>query len=197
MWCWRTKQACFNACTFVFIVRLFLAFSMRDLLYLWIDDGRCFGIGVTMSVYDQRLAALEKDAATMKQDIIYKLDDTNSAVTIIRGLVEIQQQDIRDIKSNIRDIRSDVRDIRSDVRTVNVRLEGTDIRLEGMKEEIRAAKDQQDRQGQDIVDIKRHLDALDTTMATKEGVAALEKQMLDAFQQLLTVIDQRLPPLEK
>ena len=34
-------------------------------------------------------------------------------------------------------------------------------------------------------------------VALKEDVAALEKRMLDAFQQLLTVIDQRLPPLEK
>lgn len=36
-----------------------------------------------------------------------------------------------------------------------------------------------------------------SSMATKEDVAALEKRVLDAFQQLVTIIDQRLPPLEK
>ncbi|MBA2391179.1 MAG: hypothetical protein H0V70_00360 [Ktedonobacteraceae bacterium] len=35
------------------------------------------------------------------------------------------------------------------------------------------------------------------TLATKEDVATLERRVLDAFQQLLTVIDQRLPPPEK
>ena len=104
----------------------------------------------TLSTYDERSAALEKDAATMKRDIIYKLDDTNSAVTMMRGVIGNQGRDIRDIKS-------EVRDIKSDVRTVNVRLDGIDTRLEGMKEEIRAVKDQQDKQGQDITDIKRHL----------------------------------------
>ena len=34
--------------------------------------------------HEQRIAPLEKDAATMRRDIIYKLDDTNNAVTIIR-----------------------------------------------------------------------------------------------------------------
>ncbi len=97
--------------------------------------------------HEQRIAALEKDAATMKRDIIYKLEDTNSAVTIIRGIVGNQGQDIREI--------------RNQVKIVNVHLDGIDTRLDGLKEEIRAIKDQQDGQGQDIKDIKRHLDALD------------------------------------
>ena len=154
-----------------------------------------------MPTYDERLAALEKDAATMKRDIIYKLDDTNSTVTIIRGLVDNEERDIRDIKS-------DVREIKSDVGSVTVRLDGISTRLEGLKGEIRSIKDLQNGQGQDITSIKRRLDTLEVTMTTKEDLAALEsrmqeniasleKRMLDAFQQLLTVIDQRLPPQEK
>ena len=52
--------------------------------------------------HEQRIAALEKDAATMKRDIIYKLDDTNSAVTIIRGIVGNQGQDIREIRNQVK-----------------------------------------------------------------------------------------------
>jgi hypothetical protein len=43
-----------------------------------------------VSTNDKRLDALEKDVAVMKQDIIYKLDDTNSAVTMIKGGVGTQ-----------------------------------------------------------------------------------------------------------
>ncbi len=100
-----------------------------------------------MSTYDARLAALEKDTATMKRDIIYKLDDTNSAVTIIRGIVGNQEQDVREIKNQ--------------VKIVNVRLDGIDTRLEGLKEEIRAIKKQQDGQGQDIKEIKRRMDTFE------------------------------------
>jgi chromosome segregation ATPase len=100
-----------------------------------------------MSVYDQRLTALEKDTATMKRDIIYKLDDTNSAVTMIRGIVGNQGQDVKEIKNQLK--------------MVNVHLDGIDTRLEGMKEEVRAIKDQQNGQGQDIIEIKRHLYTLD------------------------------------
>ena len=45
-----------------------------------------------MFTYEARLATLEKDVAVMKQDIIYKLDETNSAVTIIKG---VHGQDIK------------------------------------------------------------------------------------------------------
>ncbi len=126
-----------------------------------------------------------------------------NVVTMIKGIAGNQGQDIKEIKNQLK--------------MVNVHLDGIDTRLEGMKEEIRAVKDQQDKQGRDSVDIKRHLDALDATMATKEdlasmatkeditalenrmqeNIATLEKRVLDAFQQFLTVIDQRLPPLEK
>src|SRR5437588_12648460 len=72
--------------------------------------------------HEQRIAALEKDCVTMRRDISYKLDDTNSAVTIIRRIVGNQGQDIREI--------------RNQVKIVNVHLDGIDTRLDGLKEEI-------------------------------------------------------------
>ena len=128
--------------------------------------------------HEQRIAALEKDAATMKRDIIYKLEDTNSAVTIIRGIVGNQGQDIREI--------------RNQVKIVNVHLDGIDTRLDGLKEEIRAIKDQQDGQGQDIKDIKRHLDALDGKQDGQGQDIKDIKRHLDAldgkFEQVLQLL---------
>jgi chromosome segregation ATPase len=126
------------------------------------------GSEVQLSTHDERIAALEKDAATMRRDIAYKLDDTNSVVTIIRGIVGNQGQDIKEI--------------RNQVRIVNVRLDGIDTRLEGLKEEIRAIKDQQDGQGQDVKDIKRHLDALEETFSQR--FASLEGKLEQVLQML-------------
>jgi hypothetical protein len=53
---------------------------------------------------------------------------------------------------------------------------------------------------EDMSVVKKDMSAVKedmSAMATKEDVAALEKRVLDAFQQLVTIIDQRLPPLEK
>jgi hypothetical protein len=41
---------------------------------------------------------------------------------------------------------------------------------------------------------KEDVASLEARMATKEDVAALEARVLDAFQQLVTMIDTRLPP---
>lgn len=98
-----------------------------------------------MATYDERIAALEKDSAIMKHDIIYKLDDTNSAVTIIKGIVGSQEQDVQYLINQMK--------------SVNVHLTGIDLQLVGLKEEIRAIKRSQDAQGQDITTIKRSQDA--------------------------------------
>ena len=37
----------------------------------------CIGRKVLLATYDERITALEKDVAEMKEDIIYKLDETN------------------------------------------------------------------------------------------------------------------------
>ncbi len=76
----------------------------------------------------------------MKQNIIYKLDDTNSAVTIIKGVMGTLAQDMKIIKSQIK--------------TMEIRLDGIDTRLARLEE-------QQNEQGQDIKDIKRRLDTFD------------------------------------
>jgi hypothetical protein len=39
--------------------------------------------------------------ATMKQDIVYKLDDTNHFVTVLRGIMERQWDDIKDLRRRI------------------------------------------------------------------------------------------------
>ena len=51
-----------------------------------------------MSTYDARLATLEKGVEVMREDIIYKLDENNSAITILKGVAQDQGQDIKDMK---------------------------------------------------------------------------------------------------
>ena len=78
-------------------------------------------------------------------------------------------------------------------------------RLEELSEDMLASFKQQlaeQAQFEQKVDarfdqVDSRLDKIEATMATKEDITVLEKRVLDAFQQLLTVIDQRLPPLEK
>jgi cob(I)alamin adenosyltransferase len=96
-----------------------------------------------MSIYDKRLDAVEKDVTVMKRDIIYKLDDTNSAVGIIRGVMGAMAQDVKIIKSQIK--------------TMDIQLDGIDTRLARFEE-------QQNIQGQDIKDINRRLDTFDSKL---------------------------------
>ncbi len=98
-----------------------------------------------MSTYDKRLDALEKDVTVMKRDIIYKLDDTNSAVGIVRGVIGAVAQDVKIIKSQIK--------------TMDIRLDGIDARLARLEE-------QQTEQGQDIKDISRRLDQVLQILST-------------------------------
>ncbi len=122
-----------------------------------------------MSTYDKRLDAVEKDIAVMKQDIIYKLDDTNSAVGIIRGLVWAMSQDVRVVTSQIK--------------TMDIRLEGIDTRLARLQE-------QQVEQRQDITDIKRYQE--------KQGQDTEEmKGRLDSVGQNFDQIDRRFEGIDK
>jgi chaperonin cofactor prefoldin len=42
--------------------------------------------------------------------------------------------------------------------------------------------------------IENRLDKIEATMATKEDMTAMESRILDAFQQLITTINQQNPP---
>jgi chromosome segregation ATPase len=124
-----------------------------------------------LSTYDERIAAIEKDTATMKRDIIYKLDETNSAVTIIKGIVVSQEQSLKELKNQ--------------VRVVDLRVEGLDTRLEGLKEEIRAIKAQQDVQGQGIKEIRYQQDVQGQRFtALEERFTSLEGK----FEQVLHLL---------
>ncbi len=111
-----------------------------------------------MSTYDERLAALEKDAATVKRDIIYKLDETNSAVTIIKGVVG---------------------NISHDVRIVNLRLDGIDTRMARLEE-------QQNEQGQDIKAVKYRLEDIDQRFTSLEGKIDGLEGRFDRLEKLIT-----------
>ncbi len=117
-----------------------------------------------MSTYDERLTALEKDAATMKRDIIYKLDDTNSAVTIIKGIVG---------------------SVSNDIRIVNIRLDGIDTRMARLEA-------QGNEQGQDIKAIKHRLDDFDQRFTSLEGKIDGLENRFDRLEKLLT--DRLPPP---
>lgn len=134
-----------------------------------------------MATYDERIAALEKDSAIMKHDIIYKLDDTNSAVTIIKGIVGSQEQDVQYLINQMK--------------SVNVHLTGIDLQLVGLKEEIRAIKRSQDAQGQDITTIKRSQDAqgqdiieIKRSLQTLEGRLTSMEGKFEQVVQLLTTL---------
>lgn len=127
-----------------------------------------------MATYDERITALEKDSAIMKHDIIYKLDDTNSAITIIKGIVGSQEQDVQYLINQMK--------------SVNVHLQGIDLQLLGLKEEIRAIKRQQDGQGQDIVEIKRQQEAQGQDIVEiKRSLQALEGKFEQVVQLLTTL----------
>src|SRR5579884_4133943 len=127
---------------------------MRDVDF-WIEEG-------SLSTYDERIAALEKDATTMKHDITYKLDETNSAVTIIKGVMGLLAQDMKVIKSQIK--------------TMDFRLEGIDVRLARVEEVIdtRLARveEGQDEQGQDIKEINQRLETQDKKLDQVLGLLA-------------------------
>jgi hypothetical protein len=72
-----------------------------------------------------------------------------------------------------------------------------EARLEELSEDMVASfKQQLAKQAQFEQKVDARFDTIETkiaTMATKEDIAGLEKRMLDAFQQLVAVIETRLP----
>ena len=79
-----------------------------------------------MSTYDKRLDAVEKDITVMKRDIIYKLDDTNSAVGILQGVLGKHGRDIKFLINQAKAI-----DLHID--SVDLRLDNIDSRFEALE----------------------------------------------------------------
>ncbi len=73
----------------------------------------------------------------------------------------------------------------------------TDARIEELAEDMMksfgAQAVYQGRIEEKIDHIEAEMSTIKADMATKEDLAALEKRMLDAFQQLVAVIETRLP----
>ena len=93
-----------------------------------------------MSTYDKRLDAVEKDIVVMKRDIIYKLDDTNSAVGILQGVLGRQGQDIKFLinQTKMLDLRLDNLEGRMATfeQSVNSRFEAQSKQLETLDSKL-------------------------------------------------------------
>jgi predicted nuclease with TOPRIM domain len=57
-----------------------------------------------LASHEERITTLEKDVVTMKHDIIYKLNDTNSVLTMIKGVVGGQGLDIKEMNGRLKRI---------------------------------------------------------------------------------------------
>jgi chromosome segregation ATPase len=142
---------------------------------------------------DQHITALEKDVIAMKQDIIYKLDDTNSAITIIKGVVGNISQDVR-----ILNIRVDGIDKRLDRLEEKQNAQGQDIKaikhhLESFEQRFTSLEDQQNAQGRDIKAIKHHLEGLEQRFTSLEQrLTSLEEKV----EQRFTSLEERFTSLE-
>jgi septal ring factor EnvC (AmiA/AmiB activator) len=129
-----------------------------------------------MSIYDTRLDALETDAAMMKRDIVYKLDDTNSTVTILRGVMGVHGRDLRFLINQVK---------------------GLDIRLEGVEQDVRAIKEQQDLQGHAIRELQHSIVTIEGRLGTMEGRLDAVEGRLDTIEGRLDAMEGRLDAMEK
>jgi predicted nucleic acid-binding Zn-ribbon protein len=134
-----------------------------------IEVGFLYGWGVmSMSTYDTRLATLEKGVTVMKQDIIYKLDETNSAIAILKGVAGSQGQDIKDIKNQLKD--------------VNFRLNGVEIGLETLTQEVETIKGR-------LGGIDQRLDGIDKRFVSMEEKFDKRFEQIDKrFEQVLQIL---------
>jgi tetrahydromethanopterin S-methyltransferase subunit G len=110
-----------------------------------------------MLTYDARLATLEEKVEVMRQDIIYKLDDTNSGVAMLKGVTGRQGLDLKEMK---------------------YRLYGIETRLERLEE-------QQYEQGQDIKEMKHRLDGIDQRLdGIDKRFISMEEKFDKRFEQV-------------
>ena len=120
-----------------------------------------------MSTYDVRLASLEKDVSVMRQDMIYKLDETNSVVTATLGVVGVHGRDLKRVINQVESLDAQVKGLDAQIRGLSAQVKNLDIRLrvemhlDRMSDNVSAIQEQQNRQGQDIRDIKHRLEGFD------------------------------------
>ena len=89
-----------------------------------------------MPTHEERLTVVEKDIAVMKRDIIYKLDETNSSVSMITGIVGRQGQDIKFLINQTKaiDVHLDGLDLRFD--SIDSRFETLENRLTSLEKAV-------------------------------------------------------------
>ena len=133
-----------------------------------------------MSTYEQRLDTVEKDIAVMKHDIIYKLDETNAAITILKGVVGSQGLDIKEMLGQLK--------------VVDVRLErlevGLEVGLEKVRQTVRG-------QAEDIKVLKEDVSSLKGDMSSlREEVKTSVDAQNTKLDQILALLSQRPQPQE-
>jgi hypothetical protein len=123
-----------------------------------------------MSTYESRIEALEQKVADIELERLYEKRKT------IETTPSEQAYDIKQVNHRLTMLLGIASGQEHAIRTMqgdmDLRFNAVDTRLDKIETKI-------------------------ATLATKEDVTALEKRVLDAFQQLVTVIDTRLPPQEK
>jgi chromosome segregation ATPase len=143
-----------------------------------------------MSTYDARLSALEKDVTVMKQDIVYKLDETNTVVTAILGVVGTHGRDLKQVMKRLESLDNRVEGI-------DARLAKSEVQLEGLIQDVRAVQEQQDVQGRDLKDIKRRLDGFDQRFVGIDQRFDGIDQRFDGIDQRFDGIDQRFVSIDQ
>lgn len=127
-----------------------------------------------MSTYENRIEALEQRVADIELERLYEKRKT------VETTSSEQAYDIKQVNHRLTMLLGIISGQEHAIRTLqgdmDLRFDTVDARLNTMD---------------------ARLNKIETTMATKDDLAALESRVLSAFQQLLTVMDQRLPPQEK
>ena len=137
-----------------------------------------------MSIHDDRLGTLEQKVTTLTHDLVVMRSDflTNFAgldrrIATLDKVVSDQGMEIRDIQHNMTILLGVVGDQGRDIKAIR-----SDLNV--MKGDLSAVKE-------NMVALETHMTAMENRVETR--VTALETRMLDGFEQILALIDSRLP----
>ena len=126
-----------------------------------------------MSTSEDRIAALERKVAALELRRMYDESRTQQNVPSELG------QNLREINENMTILLGVIGEQGQDIKTI--------------KENVATMATKED-----VATLQGDVTALKGDVATLRGdITTLDERVLSAFQQLLTVIDQRLPPQEK